>query len=184
MTSLEPDDGRAREESLTPGTLVDGARMYAAAADAVNDAFPNALHVLAHLLGMSIELALKSYLRHAGCSERELRRLGHDLPALYGRAQDFGLEWTGSRNFVLNVLGSNYAQRLFAYPREGTMSIIMPWRLRQMAHELIEVAFREIKGEAVFDAMQAEPGLSIRSRYPEDLDASGWASTPTPRSPA
>jgi hypothetical protein len=36
----------AEDESLTAGTLVDGARMYAAAADAVNDSYPNALHVL------------------------------------------------------------------------------------------------------------------------------------------
>ena len=63
--------------------------------------------------------------------------------------------------------------------REELLSIIMPWRLRQMAHELIEVAFGKIKGEVALDAMQAEPGLSIRSRYPEDLDASGWA-TPRP----
>jgi hypothetical protein len=154
--------------------------MYAAAADAVNDVYPNALHVLSHLLGMSIELALKAYMRHAGCTERELKKLGHDLAALYDRAQEFGLDYTGSRNFVLNVFGWNYDERLFAYPREGVMRIIMPWRLRQVAHELIEIAFRKIKGEALLDAMQAEPGLSVRSRYPEDLDASGWASTPRP----
>ena len=56
------------DETLTAGTLIDGARMYAAAADAVNDRYPNALHVLSHLLGMSIELALKAYIRDAGCS--------------------------------------------------------------------------------------------------------------------
>ena len=52
------------DEGLTAGTLIDGARMYAASADAVNDQYPNALHVLSHLLGMSIELALKAYLKH------------------------------------------------------------------------------------------------------------------------
>jgi hypothetical protein len=175
------DQTEAADHSLTPGTLVDGARMYAAAADAVNDAYPNALHVLSHLLGMSIELALKAYLRHAGCTERELKKLGHDLPAIYNRAQEFGLDYTGSRTFVLFVLGWNYDERLFAYPREGVMTVIMPRRLREMAHELIEIAFRKIKGDALLDAMRAEPGLSIRSAYPEDVNASAWAVTTAPR---
>ncbi len=167
---------------LTAGTLLDGARMYAASADAVNDTYPNALHVLCHLLGTSIELALKAYLKHAGCTEAELKNAGHDLPALYCWAQEFGLDHTGSRDFVLNVLGPNYEERLFVYPREGVMNVIMPWRLRQMAHELIEIAFCKIKGRALLAAMRGEPGLSIRSRYPDDpdaLDSSGWAGTPT-----
>lgn len=50
------------EKSEFSGTLIDGARMYAESADAVNDKYPNALHVLSHLLGMSTELALKAYL--------------------------------------------------------------------------------------------------------------------------
>ena len=54
----------ASETSRFAGTLIDGARMYAASADAVNDKYPNALHVLSHLLGMSVELALKAYLVH------------------------------------------------------------------------------------------------------------------------
>ena len=50
------------EQSRYAGTLIDGARMYAASADATNDKYPNALHVLSHLLGMSAELALKVYI--------------------------------------------------------------------------------------------------------------------------
>jgi hypothetical protein len=76
--------------SLNSGTLVDGARMYAAAADAVNDKHPNALHVLSHLLGMSIELALKAYLKHHGCSEAKLKSLGHDLIKLFSETEKFG----------------------------------------------------------------------------------------------
>lgn len=59
----------APEDPLTAGTLIDGARMYAAAADAVNERMPNALHVLSHLLCTSIELALKAHLRHKGYDE-------------------------------------------------------------------------------------------------------------------
>ena len=62
--------------ALTSGTLVDGSRMYAAAADAINARYPNALHVLSHTLGMAIELALKAFLVHHGLSEQGLHRLG------------------------------------------------------------------------------------------------------------
>ena len=82
--------------AVTSGTLIDGARMYAAAADAVNERHPNALHVLSHLLGMAIELALKAFLMKAGQTERELRKIGHDLQALLAAANAHGLTSTGS----------------------------------------------------------------------------------------
>ena len=107
-------------------TLIDGARMYAAAADAVNDKLPNALHVLSHLLGMSAELALKAYLKNNGVSTKELRKFGHDLGVLYEKSQEFGLTYTGSRNFRLRVLGANYKERIFAYPEEAQLTIINP----------------------------------------------------------
>ena len=163
------------EDTLTAGTLIDGARMYAAAADAVNGKFPNALHVLSHLLGTSIELALKAYLRHSGCSEKQLIGIGHDLGKLLDHAVQNGLEWTGSRSFVLKVAGYNYRERLFVYPREGNMNIIMPWRLRQMADELIKDSFIAIKGKEMFETHKSDPGLCIQSEYPHDIDASGWS---------
>ena len=168
------------EETLNAGTLIDGARMYAASADAVNEQYPSALHVLSHLLGMSIELALKAYLRNAGCLPNELKRLGHDLGALYARAQELGLDYTGSRNFVLRVLGANYQARLFAYPEQGKMTVIMPWRLRQMADELIKIAFGAIKGTEALVSMRDAPGLCIRSAYHEDINASAWAARESP----
>jgi len=158
--------------------------MYAASADAVNDKYPNALHALSHLLGKSIELALKAYLRNSGCLPKELKKLGHDLGALYARAQEFGLDYTGSRNFVLRVSGANYQARLFAYPQEGTMTIILPRRLREMADELIKYSFIAIKGQAGFEEHKNEPGLTIQSEYPEDLNASAWAMSRLSRSVA
>ena len=160
---------------LSAGTLIDGARMYAAAADAVNDRLPNALHVLSHLLGMSIELTLKAHLRHHGCSVTELKRLGHDLGAIYERAQQFGLAYTGSRSFRLRVLGANYEARIFAYPEEDQMAVISPWSLRQISHELIVDVFSEIKGEQALAELADQPGLRIGSRYPEDVEPSAWA---------
>lgn len=163
------------EDTLTAGTLIDGARMYAAAADAVNDQLPNALHVLSHLLGTSIELALKAYLRYSGYTENQLRKISHDLRKLLEHAERNGLAQTGSRRFVLAVAGHNYRERLFVYPEEGVMNIIIPGRLRQMAHELITDIFIEIKGEDAYQQLKSAPGLSILSQYPDDIDSSDWA---------
>jgi hypothetical protein len=174
---------KADTTSLTPGTLIDGARMFAAAADAVNERHPNALHVLSHLLGMSIELALKAHLRLADLSVSELRKLGHDLGALLAAAEKAGLVSTGSRHFRINVLGANYDERLFAYPAEGVTTIILPARLREIAQGLIEEVFIAVHGKDRFAEMQHEPGLGIQSQYPDDLDASAWAAfhrAPTP----
>ena len=163
---------------LTPGTLIDGARMYAAAADAVNDRFPNSFHVLSQLLAMSLELALKAYLRNAGYTKKRLKALGHDLGRIFEEAKKQGLEYTGSRNFVLRVTGALYMPRIFAYPEECVMNSIGPWRLRQVARELIEVSFRAVHGDAAYEELKDEPGLAIHSDYPDNCEPSAWAVTP------
>ena len=165
----------APEDSLTAGTLIDGARMYAAAADAVNERMPNALHVLSHLLCTSIELTLKAHLRHVGYTEAQLRKFGHNLRDLLVECSGHGLDYTGSRSYVLFVAGGNYRERLFVYPEEGVMNIILPRRLREMCRELISEVFPTIKGPELFRSMENEPGIAILSEYPEDLDASAWA---------
>jgi hypothetical protein len=162
-------------ERLTPETLIDGARMYAAAADAVNDRFPNSFHVLSQLLAMSLELALKAYLKKAGYTTKRLKALGHDLGRLFEEAKQQGLEHTGSRNFVLHVTGALYMPRMFAYPEECVMNSIGPWRLRQMARELIEISFRTIHGDDTYDKLKDEPGLAIQSAYPENCEPIAWA---------
>lgn len=172
------------DDSLTAGTLIDGARMYAAAADAVNERMPNALHVLSHLLCTSIELALKAHLRHEGYDERQLRKLGHDLRELFVHCSKHGLDYTGSRSFVLFVAGRNYRERLFVYPEAGVMNIILPRRLREMCRDLICDIFPRIKGVESFEALMNEPGIAILSAYPEDLNASAWAQKEVPHGAA
>ena len=163
------------EDNLTAGTLIDGARMYAAAADAVNEKLPNTLHVLSHLLGTSIELSLKAYLRQHRYTDKQLRAIGHDLRKLLEHCENNGLTLTGSRSFVLAVTGRNYRERLFVYPEEGVMNVILPRRLRQMADELITEVFEEIKGKEALINMSNAPGLCIQSVYPENSNSSGWA---------
>lgn len=162
------------EQLRYAGTLIDGARMYAASADATNDKYPNALHVLSHLLGMSAELSLKAYLVLNGTTEKELRRLGHDLGLLYEKAQEFGFLYTGSRNFRLRVLGENYQARIFAYPQEGNLNVISPWSLREITKEILTEAFVAIKSDETLNELADQPGLAILSEYPEDVNASAW----------
>jgi hypothetical protein len=163
--------------SLTPGTLIDGARMYAASADSINRDYPNAIHVLSHVIGMSIELALKAFLRLHGKTEKELRGLGHDLEKLLAAAETCGLTATGSRHFRLAVLGANYQERIFLFPQAGVMHIILPWSLRQIANEIIQEVFIAVHGESTFDENKDAPGLCITSVYPEDVRATDWDKT-------
>jgi len=165
-----------RDEQLRyAGTLIEGARMYAASADATNDKYPNALHVLSHLLGMSTELGLKAYLVLNGVTEKELRKLGHDLGSLYEKAQEFGFLHTGSRNFRLKVLGANYQARTFAYPQEGYLNVINPRSLREISQEIIIEAFSAIKGDEMLNKLADQPGLAVLSEYPESVNASAWS---------
>jgi hypothetical protein len=149
--------------------------MYAAAADAINDRYPNALHVLSHTLGMAIELALKSFLVQHGLTEKDLRRLGHDLAGLLKEAESRGLTSTGSRHFRLSVLGANYQERIFAYPAAGMLIVITPRSLREIAHQIIREVFEAVKGSEQLAALDGAPGLTVLSRYPDDLNASTWA---------
>lgn len=163
------------EDAMAPGTLIDGARMYAAAVDAVNDKFPNAYHVQSHLLCMSLELALKAYLRSHRWKITELEKLGHNLTKLYNRACKLGLEDTGSRHHALFVAGHNYRARLFVYPQHGVLSAIGPWRLREICRDIVCEVFAHIQGQESFKKLTAAPGLAIRSEYARDFIPSAWA---------
>jgi hypothetical protein len=146
--------------------------MYAAAADAINDRYPNALHVLSHTLVMAIELALKSFLVQYGLTEKDLRKLGHDLAGLLKEAKAHGFTKTGSRYFRLSVLGENYKERIFAYPAKGVLQAIRPWSLHEIAQEIIREVFETVKGPAQLMALDGAPGLAVQSRYRDDLNAS------------
>lgn len=74
------------EDALTAGTLIDGARMYAASADAVNAMYPSCVFPISQLLCTSIELSLKAFLRHKGADEDRPVKLGQHLARNRGRA--------------------------------------------------------------------------------------------------
>jgi hypothetical protein len=148
--------------------------MYAAAADAVNAKFFHSVHVLSQLLGTSIELALKSYLRYHGSGIKELKAFGHNLGKLYSAAQEFGLKYTGSRSFRVRVLGANYADKIFTYPEQGSLVVIDPRLIREAANDIIREVFLTVNPRATPESFTHGTGLSISSYYPEDVNPSAW----------
>ena len=149
----------------TPDNLLDGACMYAAAADAVNDRHPEAWFVVNQLLGMSIELALKAYLQRRGYDDRTLRKLGHNHKKLFDEAVEKGLRYTDSRNFRILMHGQHYKDRLFAYPTVGEFGTIMPWSVRELAHGILVEVFTDLRGQEALEASRNLPGLCIASTY-------------------
>ena len=155
----------ASKDSLTAGSLVDGARMYAASADAVNARYPSCIFPISQLLCTSIELSLKAFLRHKGTDEDRLVKLGHDLPSILTEAVGVGLLDTGSRLLILTVAGQNYREKTFSvYPEQGLMRSIATWRLRAMCHELlVREAFTAIKGATDFRGHeQGSPAFALK----------------------
>ena len=85
--------GYGRTDDLWPFTLLDGARSFAAVADAAvvrlgrpDAGGPHYLTIL-FLLSQAIENALKSYLLIRGVTEDELMKIGHDLPRVLARTR-------------------------------------------------------------------------------------------------
>ena len=76
-------------------TLYSLSSEYLEAAKTLNSVPPTKLQygiVTYYLLGHSAELSLKSYLFKKGMSIQELRKFGHDLNLLLGKASEFGLK--------------------------------------------------------------------------------------------
>jgi hypothetical protein len=74
------------------------------------------------LLGQSIELALKAYLRERGFKLKVLRKLGHDLSETMKVAQNEGLKvdgWSRGIEAQLELLSVPYKARELQYIRTG-----------------------------------------------------------------
>jgi len=122
--------GYGRTNDLWPFTLIDGARSYAAVADAgvVRLGRPDAAggpHYLTilFLLGQAIENALKSYLLIRGVTEGELVKIGHDLPRVLAQTEIAG--WPTQHpadHFLLKVIDGSYRhQKQLQYHRAREM---------------------------------------------------------------
>lgn len=79
------------------------------------------------LYGQSIELALKAFLVSRGATDRELRKLGHDLSATLRKAQRdaafAAVALTESDIGVIEWLSASYKAKDFSYLRPGYFSL-------------------------------------------------------------
>lgn len=77
------------------------------------------LYSIGILAAHCLELALKAYLSHAGCDERDLKSIGHDLVMAWERCKESGL---GLKELPYWVQVLNYSHAnpyYFRYPQEN-----------------------------------------------------------------
>jgi hypothetical protein len=137
--------GHGPSDDLWFFTLLDGARSFAAIADAAvarlgrpDASGPHYLTVL-FLLSQAIENALKSYLLIRGIPEKELMKIGHHLPRVLARAET--AEWRTrhpSDRFLLKVIDSSYrSQKRLQYHRASEMTLPLLRPVRELVQEYI-----------------------------------------------
>ena len=104
-----------REPSLRDGFLW-GARDFARGLSEMGD--PTTARLASGMLaGHALECALKAHLAGVGVSENKLRKLGHDLEALWTRAQSSGLAIDPQVPSWCSVLNQTYSRpHLIRYP--------------------------------------------------------------------
>lgn len=77
------------------------------------------LYSIGILAAHCLELALKAYLLHAGCGERDLRGIGHDLVKAWERCKESGLGLEELPYWVQVLNYSHANPYFFRYPREN-----------------------------------------------------------------
>jgi hypothetical protein len=137
--------GYGPTNDLWPFTLIDGARSFAAIANAgvvrLGRPDPGGPHYLTilFLLSQAIESALKSNLLMRGVTEAELMKIGHDLPRVLARAEAAGSPPPHLADyFLLRMIDGCYRhQKQLQYHRAREIKLPLLRPVRQLAHEYI-----------------------------------------------
>lgn len=142
--------GYGPTNDLWPFTLIDGARSFAAVADAgvvrLGRPDPGGPHYLTilFLLSQAIETALKSILLMRGVTETELMKIGHDLPRVLAHTEAAG--WPAPHpadHFLLKVIDGCYRhQKQLQYHRARELKLPLLRPVRELAHKYIGPHFR------------------------------------------
>ena len=94
------------------------------------------------LVCQSIELSLKAYLRGSGYSDKQLRRLGHDLEACVAAARIAGVESHVSLSeadlAAVALINTYYDSKDLQYSTSGYKSYPSPESLLVLAERLLE----------------------------------------------
>lgn len=122
-------------DRVTPLGLWRYAKEFYEAGVAARQLYPNRVFVPSYyLMGHSIELSFKAFLRGRGCTIEELKGWGHNLETLFKRAREHQLGrevvLTQVEGGVVHLLNTEYMSKRFEYIRSGSMSI-PEWHLLQ-----------------------------------------------------
>lgn len=131
------------EDRTTPLGIVGFSIAYFSAAVASHSAFEKAAPAslttapVYNLMGQSIELALKSFVRQQGGDLTQLLRLRHDLVNALITAQTLGLAHSINRDELV-ILNREYSTHRFRYIRTGSVQVLEASALFRLGAEVLE----------------------------------------------
>jgi hypothetical protein len=166
--------GYGPDNDLWVFTLLDGARSFAAIADAAvarlgrpDASGPHYLTIL-FLLSQAIENALKSFLLIRGVTEKELIKISHDLPRVLARAETAGWRTPHPADrFLLKVIDGSYrSQKKLQYHRASAMTLPLLRPVRELVHEYVGRLRAQL-----FEG-------NTRSDGPPNASTAGWSIDP------
>lgn len=122
-------------------SFLDGAIRYVEAASVLCDA-GRSVEPIGLVASHGVELALKAYLLHCGATEKDLRRMRHDIAELWMQARTKGLSIDRGPPYWVRVLSFAHGQpyHLYRYPPERVASAIPEVReLKRALSEFLDV---------------------------------------------
>ena len=119
------------------------------------------------LVGQSVELALKAYLRETGVHPRAFRELGHNLEKCMREAESAGFSHRANKQH-LNLLASEYGVHRFRYIETGLVNLLSPEDLFLLNADILQGALQAIPESWKF----------LRQAAGEILVGVGWLDLP------
>jgi len=139
------DDGR-----LTERTLLNHALELAASADAVAERFGEAAPFFTQLflIGRSLELVLKSFLRKRGATKNELLKWGHDLERLLAKAEerDFPVRLSVADRQIVRLLNDLYRSKRLEYLEIGSVTTPLTGPPRRLLDRVLKGIYGYVVG--------------------------------------
>jgi hypothetical protein len=94
-----------------------------AASDLINLGWNDPIPPIVFLIGQSIELSLKAFLRGVGFADSELRKINHDIEKAFRVAKDNGLEGIFNEESddltIIRLINSAYKSKDLQYVKTG-----------------------------------------------------------------
>jgi hypothetical protein len=157
-------------ERTSPFGILPYAYEYRAAAQLVHNARTKDTPSMPaySLMGRSLELALKSFLRARGLSVKDLRGVGHDLAKAFRKARELGLrrvvELHDFHGESIDGLSDAYRNHRFRYIENGMMSL-PKWDWLDLTASLLIVGLHDYAIRATFGRDEGKRMLVLRPNF-------------------